>query len=301
MFSGWQDGSERAAFDRLEAARRLQALDPDELVLVHGDQITAVDVDDVGTATRPTSLQLLALRDYDNRPVDWGPGAGAGPINMLRERYPADITHVALWGDNVVAQDVYPNAPGLSRLSIYLRERTDQRVRFTALYDPTVLDQLDDLEGVRAVTYGIHSHEKVETARQAGLLEAYAPPRFNPSTTPSLTVTLGISRNGPRDQFLDPDVSDEILGMAERAEQLFDALRVRGRSRTLKTPSGKPKTVELNLLSQRVQVQAELPRAPEGGNLAARPQVYGALRDAKRDLADVLQGAVDAALLVGHS
>jgi hypothetical protein len=295
IFTQWEDASERAPFNRLEAAQRLADLPPDQTVLVHGTQTTAVEVDQVGSDTEPTMLQLLALREYDNRPVDWGPGQGASPISMLAERYPADITHVVLWGDNLAAYDSYPNAPGLSRLSSYLRDRADARVHFSALYDPTIIEQLDDLEGVRAVTYGIHSHEKASAAANAGLLSGFAPPRFNPATTPSLTVTLGMSRKGPRDEYLDPEVSEQMLQAAAHAEQLFDSLKVRGRSRS------RGRSVTLDLLSQRVAVETELPRAPEGGNLAARPAVYAALRQARRDKIEVLRQAASAALLSEHA
>lgn len=296
MFSEWQDASAQVPFDRIAAAEAIAALPPDELVLAHGGQITAIEVDAIGGANSPTCFQLLALRDFESRPLDWGPGTGASPIEMLRDRYPADITHVAIWEDNVAAYDRHRNAPGLGRLSSYLRDKADQRVHFHSLYDPTVIEQLADLESVRSFEYGIHENVRFEAAAEAGLLERF----FPTAHAPSMSVRLGMSRKSPRGASLDPEVSEALLQAAQRAEEFFDSLYVSGRSRTQRTEAGNPETVTLNLLSQRLHVEKDLPRAPEGGNLAARPQVYRALRSAKRELqeAETLQRAAAAAALV---
>ncbi len=295
MFSGWQNAAERFPFDRIEAARAIAALPPEELVLDRDGQITAVEVDQVGTATTPTYFQLLALRDFDSRPLDWGPGTGASPIQMLQDRYPADITHVALWEDNIAAYDRHANAPGLGRLALYMRVKADQRAQFVSLYDPTVIDQLDDLETIRGFEYGIYDHNRFTHTADTGLLETF----FPRAPAPSISVRLGMSRKSPRDAQLDPEVTEAMLQAATKAEDLLDSLYVSGRSKTRKTPAGNPKTVTLNLLSHRLQVSRDVRRAPEGGNLAARPEVYQALRDAKRELQDAgtLQRAATAAAL----
>lgn len=295
MFSGWQDASDQEPFDRIAAANSIAELPANDLVLEHGGQITAVEVHQIGTETSPTCFQLLALRDFDNRPLDWGPESGANPIEMLRDRFPADITHVAIWGDNTAAYDRHANAPGLGRLSSYLRDKADQRVHFVSLYDPTIVEQLDDLESIRSFEYGIYSHNRFDAAAEAGLLERF----FPRAQAPSISVKLGMSRKSPRGAALDPDLSETLLQTAQRAEELFDSLYVSGRSRTQRTAAGNPKTITLNLLSQRLHIERDLPRAPGGGNLPRRDQVYRALREAKRALqgAGTLQRAATAAAL----
>ena len=86
--------------------------------------------------------------------------------------------------------------------------------------------------------------------------------------------------------------------MAQQAGDLLDSFVITGRSLSRRRPDGTGELVRLNLLSQRLQVERELPRAAEGGNQAARPAVYEALREAKRELQNrgVLQRALDAVL-----
>jgi hypothetical protein len=79
-------------------------------------------------------------------------------------------------------------------------------------------------------------------------------------------------------------LSDEILQIADKAEQFFDSLVVSGKSKTETTPAGNPKTVTVNLLSQRLQVQVSVERDPEGGNVPDADAIYKALIDARQQL-----------------
>jgi hypothetical protein len=58
-----------------------------------------------GSETAPAKIQLLALRNADNRPSQWQPGGQLGPLPLQDDQYPADATHVMIWPDGIAAQD----------------------------------------------------------------------------------------------------------------------------------------------------------------------------------------------------
>ncbi len=107
-----------------------------------------------------------------------------------------------------------------------------------------------------------------------------------------------MSRKDPRDAYLDDEVAAELLEIADDAEHFFDSMRIRGRSKTEKTPAGSPKTVEINLLSQRLQVERELHSDPENPSLPDQAEAFAALDAARTVLAGDgrLQAAVEARL-----
>lgn len=295
-FSAWADASESASFDRIAAAEAMRDLDLDEQVLRHGDALTAVEVIQVGTSEKPTRLQLLALHDAETAPSAWGPGQGATVIDLGQGRYSAFITHVSIWPSKIAAHDGHANAPGLGRLSTYLAQQAEERVVFRALYEQGLSEQLDDLEGIRGVAFGIYSPHKKQAA--SGMVESLLP-RLAPKV-PAVRVSLGMSRRSPRDAYLPPELADEVFELADKAEQFFDALKIRGRSKTVKTPAGKPKTVEVNLLSQRLHVPVEVPRDAENLSVPDRKQVFRALSRAHRELqaSGKLAAAVEARILL---
>jgi hypothetical protein len=283
IFSAWANASPKHEFDCGAAVEKLVPLEGKDTVLEQNEALTAAVVLRGPSADDPALIQLLALRDYDNRPIDWGPGSFPAPITIGEDRYTADVTHVAIWQDKIIAHDVYTNAPGLSRLSAYLRDKADQRVIFRPLYDPNLKTQLEDIEGFRRFEYGIHTPSKVQHARNAGFLSDLFPGAFG-EKVPSVRVELGMSRQSPRDAYLDEELSDAMLRALENAEQFFDTVAISGRSKTQKTPAGNPKTVRLNLLKHRIQLGMDIARSPNGGNLPDADSVYEALIDARKTI-----------------
>jgi hypothetical protein len=297
-FSVWAHGVTKERFHPAEAAAELAAMDTSELVLAHGDSLTAVEVVDEGSGGGPVKLRLLALHDADSAPSSWGPGSGATQVDFGDGRYSAFFTHIVIWDDKVVAHDVHPNAPGIGRLAEYIRAKTaKQRVVFRALYEQGLAEQLADLEGIRTVEYGIYRPQKMQQARSQGLFETLLPDRPD---VPSLRVSLGMGRKSKRDAYLPPDLADEVVRLADNAEQFFDSLTIRGKSKTRTTAAGNPQTVTLNLLSCRLHVTTELPRDTAIRSAVAADAAFQALVDARRSLdADgKIEHAVEARFLI---
>lgn len=281
-FVAWADTSEKRPFDLDAAAKKLTELDAGKIVLSHGqDLLTAVDHVRLGSKTRATELQLLALHDADNAPSEWGPGAGARPVTIGKGSYTAFFTHVLLWPDKIAAFDGHANAPGLGRLADYLRIQTGQRVIFRALYEQGLKEQLADIDHFRSFEYGIYDpHKKSALAGNGGMIRGL-PPLWQ--RVPSVNVKMGMSRRSPRDAYLPQEVSDDVIAMSDVADQFFDRMVISGPSKTRRKPNGRPEQVRINLLNQRLRREREIKRSDEG-NLPDPEAAFKALRDLRKEL-----------------
>lgn len=295
-FVAWTDASKKAPFDPIAAATTLAGIDSDELVLEHGDALTAVHVVDKGGDGKPTRLVLLALHSYDDRPLSYEPGQLAKAITIGKDQYTAWASHVSIWKDRIAAFDMYAAGPGLSRLSSYLRDQADAKVRFLPLYEQDLAQHLDNLEGLRAVEFSVHSPTRLARVGTGHGMFSDLVDNVRTRKVPSLRVSIGMGKKGPRDHYLHSEVTEDVLKLAEKAEEFFDALVISGKSKTEKTPSGKPKTVRFNLLSQRLHVARDLPRASDGGNVPDRTSCFKAINAARNQLdsTGALKSAVDA-------
>jgi hypothetical protein len=295
VFYAWADTSERFPFERLVAAAEVDGLETSKVVLdKDGETPTAVEIVEVGTGTSPTHLLLHALHGPENRPSEWGPGEGARTIDIGPDRFTAFTSHVAIWRDKVAAMDTHANAPGLGRLSNYFWKQAKQRVAFRPLYRQGTAERLRDLDGIRGVDFSIHDPHKIEQARKRGMIRSVLPQR----KFPSVHVTAGMSRKEPRDAYIDDELASELFEIADSAEQYFDRITIRGLSKTERTPKGQKKTVEINLLSERLQREATLDPEPENPSLPERTGVFSALGAARQalDATGELQDAAEARL-----
>jgi hypothetical protein len=57
-------------------------------------------------------------------------------MTIAAGRYSAFFTHVVIWDDKVAAHDAHANAPGLGRLSLYLRDLADGSRHQVPLTEP---------------------------------------------------------------------------------------------------------------------------------------------------------------------
>lgn len=273
-FSRWQSIEDRAPFvphEAAEAVVRLSATDPRQAVLTDGDSSTVVLVPDAGSATSPTKLQLLALRDPDNRPLQFGPGEPLGPIDMLAHRFPADLTHVELWPDGIACQDFHGNAPRLTRLSRYFRLKLTQFVVFEQLYQADLADRLEDVRGqLRRIELALTRPERLDV--DAGLFGTLIPAVYG-HRAPSVSVHIGMGRFGPRDRFLDAETEAQVFEIAERAHDLVDQLIITGRSRA----TGRSATVDL--VNERLFAARQLPRSTAGGSMPDTTETHAAMEE----------------------
>jgi hypothetical protein len=279
----------------LKAAAAVQGLDADEIVLDQGDDaLTAVEIVAVGDGENPTHLLVHALHGPGTRPSEWGPGEGTRTIQIGEGRYTAFTSHVVIWKDKVAALDMHANSPGLGRLSSYFWTQVTERVAFRPLYHQDTAKNLKDLDGIRGVDFSIHEPHKIAEARKRGMLGSVLPAR----KFPSIHVSAGMSRKQPRDAYIDDELADELFGIADSAEQFFDRITIRGLSKTEKTKTGKKKSVEINLLSERLHVERSLDSDSDNPSLPNQERVFAALAAARKgfDQDGQLQAATEARL-----
>jgi hypothetical protein len=260
--------------------------DPNFAVMKHDEVTTAVTVVSPGSERQPAKLQLLALRNEDNRPSQWKPGAELEPLSMPKDWYPSDVTHVMIWPDGIAAQDLHANAPRLGRLSFYLRQQVQANVSFEPLYQPDMFTRLQQLRGkLRGVEISMTRPEYIESNR--GAFGTLMPSAFG-SRVPSVAVRLGMGRRGPRDRFLDDAMEEAVFAIAEDAHDQVDRLVVFG-----KNPATN-KTERVNLLSERLHERVEVPARADAPALPVAELVFDGLTAAYRSFSD--QGLFESAI-----
>jgi hypothetical protein len=195
-------------------------------------------------------------------------------VDFGEGRYSAFFTHVAIWSDKVVGHDVHPNAPGLGRLGEYIRANSDQRVIFRALYEQGLADSSRTSKACGPSSTASTARIRSSRRRTRGCSAHCS--RTVP-TCPLSASRWEWGRKSRRDAYLPPDLADEVVGLADKAEQFFDALVIRGKSKTQKTAAGNPRTVEVNLLSRRLHVPVDLPRDPANRSAVEQSTAFSAL------------------------
>jgi hypothetical protein len=294
-FYAWADTSEKHPFQRVSAAEAVGQLDPDDVVLDQGDEaLTAVEIVAVGDENEPTKLLLHALHGPGSRPSEWGPGEGTRTIQIGEGRYTAFSSHVTIWKDKVAALDMHANSPGLGRLSTYFWKQATERVAFRPLYDQGTAERLKDLDGIRGVDFAIHEPHKIAEARKRGMLRSVLPQR----KFPSIHVSAGMSRKQPHDAYIEDELAQELFEIADSAEEFFDRITIRGLSKTEKTKTGKKASVDINLLSERLQLERAIDSDSENPSLPDLAKAFAALMAARQhfDQTGELQAAVEARL-----
>lgn len=277
VFYRWSSVDAKPAFEHHQALAELSdkiAGDPQFAVVQNDEVTTALEVVSPGTAVLPAKLQLLALRDEDNRPSQWKPGEPLSALDLPADYYPSDVSHVMLWPDGIAAQDLHANAPRLGRLSFYLRQQVHAYVTFEALYHPDMLVRLQQLRGhVRGVEISLTRPEYVDPSQ--GAFSTLVPAIWGPRA-PSLSVHIGMGRRGPRNRFIDEAAEEDIFRIAEDAHDTVDRLVVIGKNPTTN------KTERVNLLSERLQEKIEIPTRADVPGLPVAELVFRQLESAYR-------------------
>src|SRR3984957_9619703 len=191
VFYKWSSVNAKPAFEYHQGLAELSDKivgDPQFAVVQNDEVTTAVEVVSPGTAVLPAKLQLLALRDEDNRPSQWKPGEPLSALVLPADYYPSDVSHVTLWPDGIAAQDMHANAPRLGRLSFYLRNQVHAYVTFEPLYQPDMFTRLQQLRGhLRGVEISLTRPEYVDSNR--GVFDTLLQAVFG-ERVPSVAVRL---------------------------------------------------------------------------------------------------------------
>ncbi|MEU2495474.1 hypothetical protein [Streptomyces sp. NPDC007883] len=254
VFYRWTSVAGRPTFEPAAVAERLAreiAADSSHQMVEKDGVITAVEVVDAGGGREPAKFRILALRGMEDRPFKWDPQASIGPISLLANEYPADATHVSIWPDGYCAHDMGRYSPRVSRLSFYLRQRMQEYVQFDPLYNEDAFRRLEEMKG-KFRSFDLAMTKPEYTTRERGTFGRLWPAVAG-EELPSVRVSLGMGRYGPKDRYIDQDLEDELLELAARASDLLTGMVVRGRS------SRTNRVEEVNLLTERLSSDVQLP------------------------------------------
>lgn len=259
--------------------------DSDFAILDDGEAVTAVEVVDVGSENSPTNLRLFALRGANDRPFKWDSAGSVSPISLRDHEYPADVSHVSLWPDGVCAHDYAKNVPRVSRLSLFLRRKLNSHVKFDALYREDMVEKLKAMEGhMRSVEVAMTQRHPDGSGAVFGTL---IPENFG-RRAPSIRFTLGMGRYGPRDRYLDRETEEQVIALAERADDFVSNMIIRGKNHA----SGRVEAI--NLLHERLQVEAEFRHSTSVASMPDPGEVFLALDSAYK--AFQRDGKIDSAV-----
>jgi hypothetical protein len=254
VFYKWRNIPSKEAFNpevAWTALRRRIEDEPEYAVLQGSEGATAAQsVDNANLGSRAVYFQLFALRGEDQHPMRFEPGKPLSRLPLGVGEYTADVSHVAVWPDGIAAHDYARNMPRPTRLSYFLREKLGSYVSFEPLYQPDMVERLRAMRGqLRGFSLGLTNQDY--SPANASTMSTLLPALFG-SRAPSVKVTLGMGRHGPRNRYLDGAIEDAVLEIAENQYDAIDSLVVRG----VNPATGKVDTV--NLLSERLQRQVQL-------------------------------------------
>jgi hypothetical protein len=271
-FVAWEDLPNRPPFELERFGDVVEALDAGNWRLEDSDMTTAASVFRRGD---PICFRYFRIR-----------GAGDLPsrLNIERETLPLDLPegesisdwiHVVRWPDGYAAYDPHRDAPTVSRLAWYARQRANQYVRFVNLYDRTLIDQLHDLDELTALDFRVVRSDPAQDAidRRLGLLRgAFALHREAEAATVTTSVSVGRSRR----RQLSEEIREDVLELAERSADLLDQLVVRGRR--------DGRSVQIDLLNQRIQRRVRVNRASPSVRAPAPETMFDEIIELRRQL-----------------
>jgi hypothetical protein len=283
VFFRWHSIDGFPAFDPAGCARTITAL-PDNAnrKLPRGEFAADVLVHAVGGGSKPTLLSLLRLRDFENRPWLRAPGETAHPAQMRREEDLVDFAQVVIWSDSYAVFAQGGHAPPPSGLVDFCARRAEQAVHFSALYERDVVERMRAWRGIRTVNLLIQNSRTVQEQinERIGPFEGFLSQLRGQPDGVYLRHEIAVPKRGRggRSRVLAAIDTADVIRLAEVAES-FDAFTVSGITR-----AGRIETVDL--IRQRLQVEARLPRSPQGGHRTDDAATFEALLAARHEVED---------------
>jgi hypothetical protein len=274
VFYGWEDIEGMPSFERLPAVAAIRGLRGRAWSFVEDDFTTAAIVDRPGTSSAPTCLRFFRLRSGDELPHVVNARREATPLQLQRDESVTDWTHVVLWPDNYAAHDSRRDAPSMSRLRTYFSERANQSVRFYPLYDRSLIDQLEQLDDIKAVEIKMQLSraEELERAQRGGLFGGLIDVG---EQADAAVITTKVSVGTSRTRFLNPRVRQEVGNLVDRAEELLDNLVITGvHDGTI---------VEIDVLRRRLERILSVRRSRNLGNAPDPDVMYDVIIQTRRD------------------
>ncbi|MBA3743182.1 hypothetical protein [Sporichthya sp.] len=279
VFERWSSLPGQDRFAPHDVCARLAARiaqDPEIALLQDREIATGIEVLRVGSDEEMSVIRLMALRTPDKRPLQWEPGTPLSPLQLLDRQYPADVTYMVLWPDGYAAQDLHGHAPRFGRLAHYLRKHLDEHVGFEPLFQPDTFARLMRMRGqLRRVEIAINKPEPPDL--QPGAFRTLIPAVFG-HTAPSVRVEIGVGRHSPRDRYLDLATEEAVIAMAQEGTDAVSSMTIKGRD------PGTGASTTVNLLHERLQEVADLPRDTRVPGMPEMATTVTAFRDARQRL-----------------
>lgn len=276
VFYGWEDVEGTPAFERVRGARAIENLPDAAWALEEADGfVTGAIVDRPGTANAPTCLRFFRLRSGDDLPHVLNARHQASPLQLAQNEAVTDWTHVVIWPDHFAAHDSRRDAPTLSRLRTYLHERGNEHVRFFPLYDRSLIDQLDELDDIKAldIKFQVSEAEQLDEADRQGMIGGLLAVGHDAD---AVTVETRVSVGRSRARYLSQRIRGEVHELAEHAEDILDKLVITG------VRDGQ--TVEIDVLRRRLDDDVRVRRSRRLGNAPDPNMMYSAILDSRRDI-----------------
>lgn len=282
-FFAWENVLEQDDFDLAQGMADVAALMDDWKVDAF-DMTTGAIIDREPVAGAPACLRFFRLREGDDLPHKMDIARMTSPVDVLDGEAITDWTHVVIWPDGYAAHDPHRDAPSLVRLAVYLRDTVAQRVRFLPLFDRDLLDQLRELDELRAVELRLAKPDALQDLedRKLGIFAGiFNMAREAESANIATTISVGRSRT----KHLNPEVKDDVVALAEAANDYLDQLVVRG------VRDGR--AVRIDLLNQRIEGHRDVRRAAPNVRQPNTNDMYDSIIALRRqyDETDVLSGA----------
>jgi hypothetical protein len=162
-------------------------------------------------------------------------------------------------------------------------------VTFNILYRPDMMTTLRRIRGhLRKVEIALTSPEYVGMDR-SGVIGSLFPAVYG-HRAPSLAVSFGMGRYGPRNRYIDNEVEEAVFQIAENAQETVDRMIISGFDPQV------GRVIQVNLLSERVGNEVSVDPNPEATTLPDETLIFEEIADARRALEDtgLLQGALEA-------
>jgi len=286
---GTDEFDEPIAFEPRRMLEHIDGLQfvPGERYFELDDTIYCVWVD---KASAPARMRFAIVRREGLPFVEEGGQLAA--LNIADNAGLVDQIHVQFFPHNIVGFDFNSYGPRLPRLATYLKERggpNHQEVVFEPLARRDVLDVLNGFDGIRIFDFRVRRADIDLVAEADATLADALRAQAKLSDADEFEVILR-----PKAYSRDVDLGERAFDMVRELVKhqgvvdVAQIFRVQGRI------EGSP-SEPLNVLDERLVSEQLIAKIPGRGRALDSASVYSAIRDAEKDLRDLLRSAVSIA------
>lgn len=240
----------KPAFNQLKAVKEIKKLtNPADWIVSYDGIDMAVLIDDVGSASKPTHLRFIRIRDESGYTLS--PTRTIAQQAVAAGHMPAEFTHLVMWPDGYIGARSSREAPIVRLLSTYFEKTSGQICSVQTLYAANTIQRLKAMNsgGYRKVVATLRNSVATQTALNNNA--KWFSGIFNAAKDPdAATVEITISA-GHRKKPLSVTTVGELQGLAGMGD-LVSKLIVIGED-------AQGNRDELNLKEQRITQRLGFP------------------------------------------